>query len=148
EPGEPSDGSRRGGGLPLSCWVGIGELVAGSQDAGSEQRVGSEIEGTATRVLVILGVLGVPAVCAPLLVRARGRLPSRLWRLLAAIIVLIPLSAPWLLVKSRRPLVPCLVAILGGIVMLKAIDWLARPRQEGALVRVGLALTFWPALEI
>ena len=32
--------------------------------------------------------------------------------------------------------------------MLKAIDWLSRPRQEGELIRVWLVLTFWPALEI
>jgi hypothetical protein len=41
-----------------------------------------------------------------------------------------------------------LIAILGGIVMLKAIDWLANPRQQRDRVRVWLALTFWPTLEI
>jgi len=41
-----------------------------------------------------------------------------------------------------------LVGILGGIVMIRAIDWLARPRLEGDLIRVWLVLTVWPALEI
>jgi hypothetical protein len=41
-----------------------------------------------------------------------------------------------------------LIAVLGGIVMLKAIDWLANPRRQCDLVRVWLALTFWPTLEI
>jgi hypothetical protein len=32
--------------------------------------------------------------------------------------------------------------------MIRAIDWLAHPRQEGDLIRIWLALTVWPALEI
>ena len=41
-----------------------------------------------------------------------------------------------------------LVAIAGGIVMLKAVDWMVYPRHQDDLVRVGLVLTFWPALAI
>jgi hypothetical protein len=92
--------------------------------------------------------LGAPAVLAPLVVGIRGRLPARVWRLLAALVCLIPLSAPWAMAGSRHPLAIVLVTILGGIVMVKAIDWLARPGQEDRLVRIWLALTFWPTLEI
>jgi hypothetical protein len=45
-------------------------------------------------------------------------------------------------------LVLWLVAIQGAIVALRAIDWLADPRGEDSLVRVWLALTVWPGLEI
>jgi hypothetical protein len=100
------------------------------------------------RVLAILSALGVPAVLAPLVAGLRGRLPAGSWRLLAAIVCLVPLSAPWALAGSRQALVIVLVTILGGIVMLKAIDWFSRPRPENDLVRVWLALTFWPTLEI
>jgi hypothetical protein len=41
-----------------------------------------------------------------------------------------------------------LIAILGGVVMLKAIDWLSNPRCRDQPWRVRLALSFWPALEI
>ena len=51
-------------------------------------------------------------------------------------------------VGTGRPGFTMIVAILGGIVMLKAIDWLANPRHEDEPLRVLLALTFWPALQI
>lgn len=100
------------------------------------------------RILAILSALGEPAVLAPLVAGLRGRLPAGCWRLLAAIVCLVPLSAPWALAGNARPLPIVLVTILGGIVMIKAIDWLERPRQEDDLVRVWLALSFWPSLEI
>jgi hypothetical protein len=103
---------------------------------------------TAIRVVAILSVLGTPAVFAPPLVRARGRIPRMPWGLLAVVICLIPLTAPLWLIGTQRPRLTMLIAILGGIVMLKAVDWLAAPRCESDLVRVWLALTFWPALEI
>ncbi len=103
---------------------------------------------TAFRVAILLGVLGTPAVFAPLLVRARSRIPGRIWGLLAVAVSLAPLFAPWTLVGVTRPLVVILVAIAAGIVMIKAIDWLCNPRQQNDLIRVWLALTFWPALEI
>jgi hypothetical protein len=103
---------------------------------------------TAVRVATLLGVLGTPAVFAPVLVRGRSRIPRPIWRVLAVIICVVPLFASWTLVGIARPLGVILVTILGGIVMLKAIDWLCKPRQENDLLRVWLALTFWPTLEI
>ena len=100
---------------------------------------------TIVRILAVLAVLGVPAVLAPFLVRAGGQVSERLWTFCAAIICVIPLAAPWLLIGVVSPLSVWLVAIAGGIVMLKAIDWLARPRREHDVARVWLALTFWPA---
>jgi hypothetical protein len=101
-----------------------------------------------TKVVAILSALGTPALLALLLVRARGRLPARWWTRLAGVVCLVPLSAPWALAGTRHSLAIVLVAILGGIVMLKAIDWLACPRQADQPVRVWLALTFWPSLQI
>jgi hypothetical protein len=103
---------------------------------------------TALRAAAALCALGTPALFAPLLVGARGRIAAGWWRALAGIVCLVPLGTPWVLVGTQRPRLMFLVAILGGIVMLKAIDWLASPRRADDLVRVGLALTFWPALEI
>jgi hypothetical protein len=103
---------------------------------------------TASGVIAALVALGIPALLAPPLVRARGHIPAWSWNLLAALVALVPLSAPWLCAGARRPLTIVLVAILGGIVMLKAIDWLRFPRQEDDLIRVWLALSFWPCLEI
>ncbi len=100
------------------------------------------------QIAAVLGVLGTPAWLAPVLVRIRGRIPSRLWTFLAAIICLVPLSAPYWLVGIRSLRIVMVTAILAGIIMLKAIDWLAAPRDGGDRVRVWLALTFWPALEI
>jgi hypothetical protein len=51
-------------------------------------------------------------------------------------------------VGHASPLATWLVAILGGIGMVRTIDWLAHPRQEGDLVRVWLALSCWPGLAI
>ena len=95
-----------------------------------------------------LAVLVAPAVFAPILVRSGGRVPARLHQICAMILRVIPMAAPWLLARDASPLVVWLVTIAGGIVMLKTIDWLARPRQLGARLRVWLALTIWPALQI
>ena len=103
---------------------------------------------TAARILAVLVALGFPAVFAPLLVRARRQIPRWSKRFCTTFICLLPLAAPWLLPGDSSPLVVWLATIAGGIVMLKAIDWLARPRQPDDLVRVWLALTFWPALQI
>lgn len=102
----------------------------------------------AARILVVLASLGFPAIFAPLLVRARGRIPGWLWTLFAIVICVIPLAAPWLIIGVASRLTVWLVAIAGGIVMIKAIDWLARPRKSHDLIRVWLVLTFWPALQI
>jgi hypothetical protein len=120
-------------------------------EAVSESDDGSQREGrimTAVRVAIVLAALGLPSLLAPLLVRFRRRRPGAPWRILAAIVCLVPLSAPCVLFGTGRPGVTMLIAILGGIVMLKAIDWLANPRREDERLRVRLALTFWPALEI
>jgi MBOAT, membrane-bound O-acyltransferase family len=98
--------------------------------------------------IAILAVLGAPAAFAPLLVWAGGRIPNWSQRLFATITCLLPLAAPWLLAGDASPLAVCLVTIAGGIVMIKAIDWLARPRQTDDLARVWLVLSFWPALQI
>jgi hypothetical protein len=103
---------------------------------------------TAIRFVAVLTVLGSPAVFAPLLVRARGRIPRSVWRLFAVLVCLLPLAAPFGLVGIGGPRLTMPIAVLGGIVMIKAIDWLAAPRHESDLVRVRLALSFWPALEI
>jgi MBOAT, membrane-bound O-acyltransferase family len=102
----------------------------------------------AARILLVLAMLGFPAVFAPLLVHAGCRFTGRLRTACAAIICLIPLTAPWLLVGYASRLTLWLVTIAGGIVMLKAIDWLSRPRLAHDLIRVWLVLTFWPALQI
>ncbi len=103
---------------------------------------------TAIRLAILLGALGTPAVFAPILVRARNGIPRPVCRLLAVIVCVVPLFASWTLIGIARPLIVILVTILGGIAMIKAIDWLCEPRQENDLVRVWLALTFWPTLEI
>ncbi len=100
------------------------------------------------RIFSVLALLGVPAVFAPLLVHVRGRIPARLFTLCATVICVIPLVAPWVITGHTSLLAVWLVAIAGGIVMVKAIDWLARPRRSDDLVRVWLVLTVWPALQI
>jgi len=100
------------------------------------------------RVVTILAVLGMPALVAPVLVRLRGRIPPGPWGLCAILLCLEPLAAPWVVSGLASPLATWLVGILGGIVMIRVIDWLARPRLEGNLIRVWLVLTVWPALEI
>jgi MBOAT, membrane-bound O-acyltransferase family len=102
----------------------------------------------AARFLAVLVVLGFPAIFAPLLVHARRWVPNCPHCLCVTITCLIPLAAPWLLAGDASPLVVWHVTIAGGIVMLKAIDWLSRPRLSDDLVRVWLALSFWPALQI
>jgi hypothetical protein len=104
---------------------------------------------TALRAAAILTALGTPAFLAPVLVRVRTRIPSIITKLCGTLICLVPLAAPWVLVGTpASALTIWLVAIAGGIVMLKALDWLIQPRKEYQLVRVWLALTFWPALQI
>jgi hypothetical protein len=103
---------------------------------------------TPARTLGVLIVLGIPAALAPLLVRAGVRIPKRLRAAFAAVICLVPLSAPWFIVGRTSDLRVWLVAIAGGIVMIKAIDWLSRPRQTHDLFRVWLVLSVWPSLQI
>jgi hypothetical protein len=103
---------------------------------------------TTARILAVLAVLVVPAAFAPVLIRIGTRLPNWSRRLLATLICLLPLAAPWLLWSDASPLAICLAAIAGGIVMIKAIDWLIRPRRANELLRVWLSLTVWPALQI
>ena len=102
----------------------------------------------AARILLVLATLGFPAVFAPILVHASARITRRLWTFFATIICLVPMTAPWLLVGYASRLTVWLVTVAGGIVMIKAIDWLSRPRRTHDLVRVWLVLTFWPALQI
>jgi len=103
---------------------------------------------TAAKVAIIMAALGMPALFAPGLVRVRGRIPPGVWGFCAALLCLAPLAAPWVLAGRGSPLGTWLVGIVGGIVMIRAIDWLARPRQKGDLIRIWLVLTVWPALEI
>jgi hypothetical protein len=103
---------------------------------------------TAPRVAFVLVALGIPSGLAPLLVRFRRGIPGPLWRSLAVVVCLVPLVAPLVAGRMKRPGLTMLIAIPGGIVMLKAIDWLSNPRHEDQPLRVWLALTFWPALEI
>ena len=102
----------------------------------------------AAQILIVLASLAFPAIFAPLLVRAGGRIHGRLWTLFATVICVVPLAAPWCLIGYASRLTVWLVTIAGGIVMIKAIDWLARPRNGDELIRVWLVLTFWPALQI
>jgi len=103
---------------------------------------------TTGRVAAVLAILAVPALCAPLLARARSRMPRRLWCSCAGLIAVAPLAVPWVVARRASPLSVWLVAIAGAITMVKAIDWLSRPRQEQDLIRVWLVLTVWPALAI
>jgi len=103
---------------------------------------------TVQRMIAIVAVLSVPAVCAPALVRARGAVPPRVWLLAAAVVSLIPVSAPWFSVGMTDPVVTWLTGIAGTIVALRAAGWLARPRYADDRKRVILALTVWPALEV
>ena len=80
--------------------------------------------------------------------RRPAQFPRSLYCGCAAIVCVIPLSAPWLLSGRTSTLTVWLAAIAGGIVMLKAIDWLRSPGQSHELVRVWLALSLWPALQI
>src|SRR5262245_20227118 len=100
------------------------------------------------QVVIILAFLGTPAICAPLLARFRSRFSRGLWLSVASIVCAAPLAAPWIVAGSASPLATWLVVIIGGITMIRAIGWLACPRQELGLVRTLLVLTVWPALEI
>jgi hypothetical protein len=103
---------------------------------------------TTARVTIILALLLMPAVCASVLARGWAGTRRAPWRLAAAVVCLVPLGAPWIVAGRARPVVTWLIAILGGIAMIRAIDWFANPRQEGDLVRIWLALTVWPGLQI
>jgi MBOAT, membrane-bound O-acyltransferase family len=104
---------------------------------------------TAIRAAAILAALATPAILAPALVRVRSCVPSIVSKWCATLVCLVPLGAPWGLAgTSASPLLIWLVTIAGAIVMLKAIDWLFEPRFDDDLMRVRLALTFWPALQI
>ncbi len=104
----------------------------------------------AFRVLLVLIALGLPALLAPWLAALRRLHPVRgfaTW-LPSALLCLVPASAPSALAGTGRTRLIFVVAILGVVVMLKTIDWLARPRFEEDRSRVVLALTFWPTLQI
>jgi hypothetical protein len=103
---------------------------------------------TAQRVTAIVALLSVPALCAPALARARGAMPPKMWLIAAIIVCSMPVLAPWLGVGVTSPLAIWLIAIVGAIGALRAIDWLARPRYTDETLRVTLALSVWPALEI
>jgi hypothetical protein len=103
---------------------------------------------TPTRLATMLAMLAMPALFAPFLARVRGRISARAWSSCATLLCFEPLLAPWIVSGRASPLATWLVAIAGGIVMIRATDWLLNPRLEGDLIRVWLALTVWPALEI
>jgi hypothetical protein len=102
----------------------------------------------ALRVAFVLIALGVPSLSAPLLVRHGTGLPRPVWRFFAFLICLAPALAPLAWIPSQRPAIAMLIAIAGGIVALKAIDWLSDPRCEDQPLRIWLALAIWPALQI
>ena len=68
---------------------------------------------TVQRVIAIVAVLSVPAVCAPALVRSRGTVPPSVWLLAATVVCLIPVSAPWFSVGMTTPVVIWLIGIAG-----------------------------------
>jgi MBOAT, membrane-bound O-acyltransferase family len=103
---------------------------------------------TAFGVVATLAVLAAPSVCAQALVGVRRRIPRWAWTGCAAGVCLVPLAAPWFGDRSQSPLGVALLAVAGGIVMIKAIGWLVRPRYADDLVRVALALSVWPALDV
>jgi hypothetical protein len=103
---------------------------------------------TALRVVATLAVLAAPSVCAQILVRARNRIRGWAWLGCAAGICVVPLTAPWFCDRTSNPLGTALLAIAGGIVMIKSIGWLACPRYPDDRVRVALALSVWPALDV
>jgi hypothetical protein len=116
---------------------------------GLSRAIGVEELMTVLRVVAIFAALTMPAVWAPILVRARRRMPAAAAHLLATLICLVPLAAPWPLVGTSASRVTIwLVTIAGAIVLIKAIDWLIRPRYEDERLRVWLTLSFWPALQI
>lgn len=96
----------------------------------------------------ILITLGVPALLAPPLARLGRRLPVPVRWAIAALVCIVPMTAPLACDRTRHPGSTLLVAILGAIVALKTIDWLANPRHEDQPWRVRLALTIWPGLQI
>jgi hypothetical protein len=102
----------------------------------------------AERVIAIVAVLSVPALCAPALARARGTMPPKLWLIAAVSVCAMPVSAPWLGVGVMSPLTIWLIAIGGAIGAVRAIGWLAHPRYADDRLRVILALSVWPALEV
>jgi MBOAT, membrane-bound O-acyltransferase family len=102
----------------------------------------------ALRAAFVLIALGIPALLAPILVRRGRGLSVQVRTFLAFIVCLVPSTAPLACDPANHPGTTFLIAILGGIVTLKAIDWLSNPRHEDQHLRVRLALAFWPALQI
>ena len=102
----------------------------------------------ALRAAFIPIALAVPALLAPPLVRFGPNWPVPLRRSLAFIVCLVPSTAPLACDSANHPGMTFLIAILGVIVTLKAIDWLSNPRHEDQPLRVRLALTFWPLMVI
>jgi hypothetical protein len=103
---------------------------------------------TVHRVIAIASVLLVPAVFAPALDRVRAKLSRRCYLLAATAICLVPVSAPWFRFGRPSPVVTWLIGIAGTITSIRAIEWLARPRYASDRIRVILALTVWPGLDI
>ncbi len=103
---------------------------------------------TTLRIVAVLVALATPALGAPLLVAYWCQGPRRLWTWCAGLVCVIPLAAPWPLSGRAPDWIVLLVAIAGAIVTLKTFDWLVHPRPDTGLVRVWLALTIWPALQI
>jgi Membrane bound O-acyl transferase family len=145
----------------FAVFAGIGNAKVGRADlpvnisavSFAARRIGAIGSGrtgmtTLATLTATLGPLAVPALFGPLLARARGRIPSRRFCFLAILVCLAPLAAPWPAIGRLSPLSVWLVAVAGAVVMLRSIDWLARPRYENDLIRVWLALTVWPGLEI
>jgi len=103
---------------------------------------------TTVRIIAVLVALATPALWAPLLAAARYQLGRGLWTSCAALVCVVPLAAPWPIAWRAPDWLVWLVTIAGAIATLKAFDWLAHPRPKTGLVKVWLALTIWPALQI
>jgi hypothetical protein len=103
---------------------------------------------TVQRVIAIVAILIVPALCAPALARARGTMRPKLWLVAAIIVCMVPVSAPWLSIGVGSPRTTCLVATVGTIGAIRVLGWLAHPRYADDRLRVILALSVWPALEV
>jgi hypothetical protein len=102
----------------------------------------------ALRMIAIVAALSVPALCAPALARARATMRPKLWLLAGTIVCLLPVSAPWFGVGMTGRLMTWLIAIAGAIGAVRTVGWLARPRYADDRLRVMLALSVWPALEV
>ena len=100
------------------------------------------------RAEFVLIALGATSLLAPLLVRRGRGLPIFAWRMLAIVLCILPMTAPLACRSADHPGFTLAIAVFGVIVTLKAIDWLANPRCEDQPLRVGLALSIWPGLQI